>query len=179
VDAEDIDVLAEHDVAVATCLRCAAKLGMGTPPLEEFFTHGMRVGLGTDSPASNNTIDVFDEMRIGLLVQRAVFSDQRFYRAERFVRMATLEGARALRMDDRVGSLEPGKSADIIAVDLSHSHQAPIRNPYGALVHTCNQEDVFFTMVGGRVLYDRGTYQTLDTERIVARADEMRSKLLG
>jgi 5-methylthioadenosine/S-adenosylhomocysteine deaminase len=179
VDAEDIDVLAEHDVAVATCLRCAAKLGMGTPPLEEFFAHGMRVGLGTDSPASNNTIDVFDEMRIGLLVQRAVFGDQRFYRAERFVRMATLGGARALRMDDRVGSLEPGKSADIIAVDLSHSHQAPIRNPYGALVHTCNQEDVFFTMVGGRVLYDRGTYQTLDTERIVARADEMRSKLLG
>ena len=127
--------------------------------------------------ASNNTIDLFDEMRIGLLLQRAERSDQHFYRAERFVRMATLDGARALGIDDSVGSLEAGKRADIIAVDLSHSHQAPIRNPYGALVHTCNQEDVLFTMVAGRVLYDRGTYETLDAERIVARADEMRTKI--
>lgn len=179
VDAADIDVLAEHDVAVATCPRCAAKLGMGTAPLEDYLTHGMRVGLGTDSPASNNTIDFFDEMRIGLLLQRAVYGEMAFIGAERFVRMATADGAAALGISDRVGSLAPGMAADIIAVDLSHSHQAPIRNPYGALVHTCNQENVLFTMVDGRVLYDAGRYETLDEERIVARADEMRSKIMG
>jgi 5-methylthioadenosine/S-adenosylhomocysteine deaminase len=177
VDDDDVDVLARHDVAVASCPRCNAKLAMGQAPLESFFAHGMRVGLGTDSPASNNTIDFFDEMRIGLLLQRAVYADQRFLGAERYVRMATLEGANALGIDEQVGSLEPGKAADVIAVDLSHSHQAPIRNPYGALVHTCNQENVLFTMVEGRVLYDRGVYETLDSDRVVARADEMRSKL--
>lgn len=179
VDDEDIDILAERNVAIATCPRCAAKLAMGTAPIGVFLEHGIDVGLGTDSPASNNTIDFFDEMRIGLLLQRAVYADREFLRAERFVRMATIDGARALGMADRIGSLETGKCADVIAVDLSHSHQAPIRNPYSALVHTCNQENVLFTMVGGRVLYDRGTYETLDTDRIVARADETRSKLIS
>jgi 5-methylthioadenosine/S-adenosylhomocysteine deaminase len=80
-------------------------------------------------------------------------------------------------MEDRVGSLSKGKQADMIAVDLSHSYQAPIRNPYSSLVHTCNQEDVLFTMVAGRVLYDAGVYETLDEERILARAEETRDKL--
>lgn len=179
VDDDDIDVLADRDVAVASCPRCAAKLGMGKTPLERFFSEGMRVGLGTDSPASNNTIDFFDEMRIGLLLQRAFVGDQHFFDAETFVKMATIEGAKALRLEDKIGSLERGKEADVIAVDLSHSHQAPIRNPYSALVHTCNQENVMFTMVRGRVLYDAGRYETLDADRVVSRADEVRSKLRG
>ena len=176
VDDSDIEVLAEHDIAVANCPRCAAKLGMGIAPLQDFVAQGLRIGLGTDSPASNNTIDFFEEMRVGLLLQRGAKRDWT-YSAEDFVRFATLGGAEALRIEDRVGSLEPGKEADIIVVDLSHSHQAPILNPYSAIVHTSNQENIVFTMVRGRALCDAGSCSTVDMDRAMARAEEMRVKL--
>lgn len=168
VDQADVDTLERNDVAVAYCARCNLKLGMGIAPLQSFLEHGLRVGIGTDSPASNNTMDFFDEMRIGLLVQRGVAGEARFYRARQFVRMATLEAARALKIDHLVGSLEPGKRADIIAVDLSRSHQVPTQDPYSALVHTSNQEDVIMTMVDGRVLYEQGKCLTVDTGTLYA-----------
>ena len=179
VDDADIEVLAKHDVSIAYCPRCNAKLGMGMAPLAEFLRAGIRVGIGTDSPASNNTMDLFDEMRIGLLLQRAVEGHEQFYISRQFVQLATLDGARALGVDDRLGSLEPGKQADIIAVDISHSHQIPTQYPYSTLVHTSNQDNVFFTMVAGQVLFDRDGWRTLDAERFFARADEMRIKLRG
>jgi 5-methylthioadenosine/S-adenosylhomocysteine deaminase len=177
VDAADIEILAENDVAVAHCPRCNAKLGMGVAPLRQLLERDLRVGIGTDSPASNNTVDMFDEMRIGLLIQRGVTGEAEFFTAERFVRMATLEGARAVRADKRVGSLENGKQADIIAVDLSGSHQVPTQDPASALVHSANANNIVMTMVAGRVLYDHGDYMTVDAERALARAGEIRVKL--
>ncbi|TLM98025.1 MAG: amidohydrolase [Actinobacteria bacterium] len=177
VDDEDIEVLADHNVSVAHCPRCNAKLGMGIAPIEKFLRAGLRVGIGTDSPAAANSMDIFEEMRVGLLVQRAVLGEEHFIPARQFVKMATLDAARALGIDDQVGSLEPGKLADIIAVDLSKSHQIPTHYPYGALVHTANPEDVLWTMVGGEVVYEAATWTHLDHDRIVARAEEMRMKL--
>jgi 5-methylthioadenosine/S-adenosylhomocysteine deaminase len=183
VDDRDIDVLAEHDVAVAHCPRCNAKLGMGIAPLKSFFEHGLTVGLGTDSPASNNTVDPFDEMRIGLLLQRGVTGESDFYRyftARTFIRLGTIHGARALGLENEIGSLEPGKRADVIAVDLSSSpHMVPTADPYSALVHTSNQKDVLATMVAGRWVFDRGDYPLADKERALARAQEIREKLRG
>jgi 5-methylthioadenosine/S-adenosylhomocysteine deaminase len=178
VSDDDIQVLERYDVAIAHCPRCAAKLGMGIAPLKEFTRAGLRVGLGTDSPASNNTMDPFDEMRIGLLVQRAATLSVEGLSAERFVRTATLGGAEALKLDGRIGSLEPGKEADLIAVDLSHSHQLPTTDPYSALVYTANQEDVSMTMVAGRVLFE-GTARTLPRDEVVAEAEPVRAKLRG
>jgi 5-methylthioadenosine/S-adenosylhomocysteine deaminase len=177
VDESDIEVLAMRDVAVAHCPRCEAKLGMGTAPVERFLSTGIRVGLGTDSPAASNSMDVFEEMRIGLLVQRAALGAERFMNARQFVKMATLDAARALRVDDRLGSLEPGKQADIIAVDLSKSHQIPTHYPYSTLVHTANQENILATMVAGKVVYEAREWAGLDHERVYARAEEMRMKL--
>lgn len=178
VDSEDVQVLTSYDVAVAYCPRCNAKLGMGVAPLGKFLDHGLRVGLGTDSPASNDTMDVFDEMRIGLLIQRSVGGPS-FFSAESYVRMATIDGARALGLEDQVGSLEPGKKADIIAVDLSHSHQLPTQSPYSALVHTSNQENIVLTMVGGRVLYEPGSWHTVDVADVFAKVDRVRGRLRG
>ena len=94
------------------------------------------------------------------------------------VRMATLDGARALKMEDRIGSLEPGKLADVIAIDLSNSHQAPTHFPDSAIVHTANQDNVIMTMVGGKILYENGTHKhRVDPGRVKARAEEMRLKL--
>ncbi len=177
VDDEDIDVLKRTGTAVAYCARCNAKLGMGTAPLDGFQSAGLRAGLGTDSPASTSTIDFFEEMRVGLLIQRGMRGEQGFYTAKEFVGMATLGGARALKMDHLVGSLEPGKRADIIAVDLSKSYQVPTQNPYGALVHTCNQEDVLMTMVEGRMLFDRGRFLTLDPDSMRDRVEQLRVKM--
>ncbi|MDZ4178396.1 MAG: amidohydrolase family protein [Coriobacteriia bacterium] len=177
VDDADIEILATHDVSVAFCPRCNAKLGMGVMPLRKMLYGGVTVGIGTDSPASNNTMDMFDEMRIGLLVQRAIDANEQFHNARKFVKLGTLDAARALGIDDVTGSLEPGKQADIIAVDLSHSHQLPTAYPYSTLVHAANQDNVVFTMVAGRVLYDDGGWTTLDAGRISQRAEEIRLKL--
>jgi len=183
VDEHDVDVLARHDVSIAHCPRCNAKLGMGIAPLKSFFEHGLTVGLGTDSPASNNTVDPFDEMRIGLLLQRGETGESDFYRyftARTFMRLATIHGARALGLEHEIGSLEPGKRADVIAVDLSSSpHMVPTADPYSALVHTSNQKDVVATMIAGRMVFDRGHYRTVDKERALARAQEIRGKLRG
>jgi 5-methylthioadenosine/S-adenosylhomocysteine deaminase len=125
---------------------------------------------------------MFDEMRIGLLLQRGVSEEAdfvRFFTARTFMRLATYHGARVLHLQDRIGTLSTGARADIVAVDLSSSHQVPTQDPYGAIVHTANQENVAMTMVAGRVLYEHGEYLTLDAERALARADEMRVKLRG
>lgn len=177
VDDEDIEILASHDISVAHCPRCNAKLGMGIAPVAKMLAAGICVGIGTDSPAASNSMDVFEEMRIGLLLQRAVLGEQRFMDARRFVKMATLDASRSLRMDDAVGSLEPGKQADIVAVDLSKSHQIPTHYPYSTLVHTANQENVLWTMVGGKVVYENRQWPGIDHERLFARAEEMRVKL--
>lgn len=177
VDAEDIAILKRNDVAVAYCARCNAKLGMGTAPLGEFLGKKLRVGIGTDSPASNSTMDFFSEMRTGLLIQRALRGERGFFTAEDFVRLATIGGASALKLDDEIGSLEPGKRADVIAVDLSHSYQVPTENPYSAVVHTSNQEDVLMTMVEGRILMDRGRFLTIDPESSRERLQDIRYKL--
>ena len=177
VDDADIDVLAEKNVSIAHCPRCEAKLAMGVAPVEKFLRAGIGVGLGTDSPAASNSMDVFEEMRIGLLVQRATLGEDHFMSARQFVKMATLDAARALGLDDRLGSLEPGKQADIIAVDLSKSHQIPTHYPYSTLVHTANQENVLATMVAGRFLYEDRTWHTMDKQRLYTRAEEMRMKL--
>ncbi len=177
VDDEDIEILASHDVAVAYCPRCNAKLAMGAAPVEKFLQAGLRVGLGTDSPAAANSMDVFEDMRVGVLIQRAMLGSDKWMTTRQFVKLATLEAARALGIDDKVGSLEPGKLADIIAVDLSKSSQIPTHYPYSALVHTANQMNVLMTMVGGKVLFEDSTWTQLDKERLQARGEEMRIKL--
>lgn len=179
VDDEDIAILARADVAVAHCARCNAKLGMGTAPLGDFLAKGLRVGLGTDSPASNSTMDFFAEMRTGLLVQRSLRGEQGFFTAEEFIELSTIGGARALKLDAEIGSLESGKRADVIAIDLSHSYQVPTGNPYSAVVHTSNQEDVLLTMVDGRTLLDRGHCFTTDPEGMRERLQEIRIKIRG
>lgn len=177
VDADDIEILASHDISVAHCPRCNAKLGMGMAPVGALLAAGVKLGLGTDSPAASNSTDMFEEMRIGLLLQRALLGEERFMPARQFVKMATLDAARALRMESEIGSIEPGKRADLIAVDLSEPHQLPTHNPYGTLVHTASQENVLWTMVGGQVRYEAHRWPGIDHERMFARAEEMRQKL--
>lgn len=177
VDDDDIAVLARYDVAISHCPRCNAKLGMGIAPVQKFMNAGIRIGLGTDSPAASNAMDMFEEMRIGMLIQRAAFGQDRFFAASRFLKLATFDAASALRMLDFTGSLDEGKKADIIAVDLSKSSQVPTHQPASAMVHTAHQGNVLMTMIDGTVVFEKGGSLFMDDERIKARAEEMRVKL--
>lgn len=177
VSREDVDILAKYGVGVVHCPKCSAKLGMGIAPLDLFGGTDLPVAIGTDSPASNNVMDMFDEMRTGLLLQRGVSKSVERHSAESFVRMATIGGAEVLKVSETTGTLQVGKAADIICVDLSQSHQIPTGDPYSAIVYTANQEDVRLTMVGGRVLYRDGQCPTLDRDAIEAQAGPIRGKL--
>jgi 5-methylthioadenosine/S-adenosylhomocysteine deaminase len=179
VDDADIEKLAENDIAVAVCSRCNAHLAMGIPPLSKLIKAGIRVGLGTDSPAATDATDPLAEMRIGLLLQRALGNRSDFFTAAQMTRLATLGAAEALRIEDRVGSLDVGKLADIVALDLSNSNQAPTHDPNSAVVHTVTQDNILMTMIGGEILYDGHHLHEVDVPRVIARAEEMRLKLRG
>lgn len=178
VDDWDIDKLCKYDVAVAVCTRCNAQLGMGLAPLNDFLKAGLRVGLGTDSPAATDSADMFMEMRLGMLIHRAVERTE-FLSAKTMLELATIGGARALRMEHEVGSLEPGKRADIIAVDLSGSRQTPLVDPVTAVVTSASPADVTFTMVEGKTLYERGNVWNINADPVAAahRGVQIRSRL--
>ena len=177
VTRDDIRILKARDVAVAHCPKSNAKLGCGIAPLADLLHEGVRVGLGTDSPASSNIMDMFDEMRTMLFLHRANERDVGVLDAPTCVRIATLGGAEALGLEESVGSLEPGKLADFIGVDVSRSHFAPVDDPYSALVYGANQDDVTLTVVGGEVLYRDRAYTGLDAAAIRRDASAVRQKL--
>ncbi|NPD30582.1 amidohydrolase family protein [Eggerthellaceae bacterium zg-1084] len=176
VEDDDINKLKSYDVAVAVCARCNAQLGMGVAPLRDFMRSGLRVGLGTGYSAAIDATDMLAEARIALLIQRAL-NPGRFVTAESMLRLATIEAARALRMDDRVGSLKPGKLADVIAVDLSGTRQVPDTNP-ASILGTCSGGDVLMTMVGGDIRYEKDKWNVeVEVARDVARVIEIRGKI--
>ena len=122
-------------------------------------------------------MDMFDEMRAMLLLHRAAERDVTVLDAQACVRLATLGGAEALGMEAEVGSLEPGKWADLIAVDVSRPQFAPVDDPYSALVYGANQNDVRLTVVGGRELFRDGVHIGVDADAVRARAVGVREKL--
>ncbi|MCD8315806.1 MAG: amidohydrolase family protein [Eggerthellaceae bacterium] len=177
VDDADIRKFKEFNVSIATCPRANAQLGMGVAPVSEFLRAGLRVGLGTSSPAATNSTDMFTEMRLAMLLQRAVYS-RSFLENSTVLELATLGGARALGLDDKIGSLEIGKCADIIAVDLSSSHQAPASSPISTVVNTASSADVLLTMVNGKILYEKSKWHVdVEVAKNLARVIEIRSKL--
>ena len=177
IDDYDLKKLKEYDVAIGVCPRCNAQLGMGVAPVDEFLRMGIRLGLGTDSPAATDSTDMLEEMRLGMLIQRAVNVGE-FLDSATMLEMATMGGAAALHLEHKIGSLDVGKCADIIAVDLSSSHQSPTTDPVSAVVNTCSGTDVMMTMVDGKVLYEKsGWHVDVEVAKNIARVIEIRSKL--
>lgn len=177
VNEDDIRKLRERDVAICVCPRTNAQLGMGVARLNDFLQAGLRVGLGTGSQLAAESTDMLAEMRAGLLVYRAT-NTRRFLSSSTILEMATIGGARALRMEDKIGSLEVGKRADIIALDLSESHQTYEMNPVSTIVNTCTSNDVLMTMVDGSILYEKNHWHVdFEVAKNIARVLEIRAKL--
>ena len=177
VDEEDIKKLKEYDVSVAVCPRSAAQLGMGVTPMSELKRAGIRFGFGSAASTALSSADLIGEVRFATLIQRSVNVGD-FVKAEDMLAQATIGAAQALRMDDIIGSIEVGKRADIIAVDLSGAGQSSNLNPMQAIVNTCNGSDVLMTMVDGKKLYEKNHWEVdVEVARVIARIIEIRSKL--
>ncbi|HYJ79985.1 MAG TPA: amidohydrolase family protein [Longimicrobiaceae bacterium] len=179
VDADDVARLADHGCAVAHCPVANARLGHGTAPLAELRAAGVRVGLGTDSVGSNNRLDLLEEARIASLLQRARGGSHDFLGPADLLRLATVDGARALGLEDRVGTLEPGKDADLCAVSLAAPHVRPVHDPVAALFHAARGSDVVLTAVRGRVLYRDGRVLTLDEAALAGAVEESAERVRG
>jgi 5-methylthioadenosine/S-adenosylhomocysteine deaminase len=151
----DIGIIAATGTPIAHCPKSNAKFGHGYAPLERFLDAGIAVGLGSDSVASNNTCDMLEESRFAALAARNRPGSQRFLTAKQMLETATLGGAKALGLDDSVGSIEPGKQADLTVVSMADVAQRPIADVHTALVFASGARDVLWTMVAGNEVFRR------------------------
>lgn len=162
----DMELLKASGAAVAHNPDSNIKLCCGLAPIAQMRKQGLRVGLGTDGPVSNNRLDVFDAMDLVAKEQKLCENDPTAMKAAEVVRLATLGGAEALGAADRLGSLEPGKQADLIVVDLQGANYGPVYDPYSHLVYTAHGEMVTSTMVAGKWLMLNNKLLTLSEKRL-------------
>lgn len=179
VDEKDIELLIESEASVAHCPKSNFKLGHGRAPFAALIEHGLKVGIGSDSVASNNTCDMLEEARFAALIARAggIEDDNRMVTAQDALYAVTLGGARALGLDGSIGSLAVGMQADITVVAMDGAHQQPVHDPVAALVFASSGRDVKMTMVAGSEIYRDGRMVIAVEERMRARLAEISAKL--
>jgi cytosine/adenosine deaminase-related metal-dependent hydrolase len=169
VDEREQRVLAEHDVKVMHCPSSNLKLGSGIAPVAEMRAAGITVSLGADGAACNNHLDMFEEMRLAALLQ-ATRRGPGALTARDALGMATRAGARTLGLEREIGSIEPGKRADLIVIDRDRPHLLPGPDPYSTIVFAARPTDVRTTIVDGDVLVDAFTPTRVDPQEIAAGA---------
>ncbi|KOU60544.1 N-ethylammeline chlorohydrolase [Streptomyces sp. MMG1533] len=163
----EIAALARTGTSVAHCPVSNLKLGCGIAPVPRLLSAGVTVGLGTDGAVSSNTLDLLGAVRQAALVHKAD-GDPSAVGAEEAVRMATIEGARALGLGEHLGSLEAGKRADLVVLDLNAPHLRPLHDPWSTLAYAAHSTDVRDTVVDGRVLMRDRALTTLDEAAVIA-----------
>jgi 5-methylthioadenosine/S-adenosylhomocysteine deaminase len=173
---EELRLLVEHDVAVAHCPRSNALLGCGIAPLADLRAAGLRVGIGTDSPASTPSFDMFDELRTAISFARARDRRADALTAAAALELATIGSARALGLDHEIGSLTPGKRADLTVLSLSGSPYLPWEDPAVAVVLGGSPERIVLTATDGQVRYKKGEVEWHELRR---RAASARKRMLS
>ena len=174
---EDLESLQDHDVKVSHNPESNMKLASGIAPVPQMLQRGICVGLGTDGCASNNNLDLFLEMSSAAKLHKVSTLDPTVLDAETVLRMATIDGARALGLDDRIGSLEQGKDADIIVIDTRQPHLTPMYNPVSHLVYAANGADVACTIVNGRVLMENRRLCSLDVDKVIEEVERIAAEI--
>jgi len=168
LSAEDRRLLQRFDVKVAHNPESNMKLASGVAPIPDLLKQGVCVGLGTDGCASNNNLDLFGEMNTAAKLHKAWRRDPTVMDASAVLRMATIDGARALGLDEICGSLEVGKRADLIVVDTDRPHLTPMYDPVSHLVYAVSADDVTTVMIQGRVVMESGRLLTIDERQAIA-----------
>jgi 5-methylthioadenosine/S-adenosylhomocysteine deaminase len=177
LDGEELDLLAAGRVKVAHDPESNMKLGAGVAPVPEMLRRGIDVGLGTDGCASNNNLDLFGEMGMAAKLHKVVSGDPSVLTAERVVEMATIGGARVLGMADRIGSVTPGKEADIILVDMRKPHLTPLYRPFSHLVYAASGADVVTNIIGGRIIMKERRLLQMDLAAVMAEVRQIAARI--
>ena len=158
----EIDLLAEYGCHVAHCASSNLKLASGIAPVAALLAKGVNIGLGTDSVASNNRLDMLSEMRLSALLAKGFSEDATAVPAYQALQMATINAAKAMGMDHKIGSIEVGKFADLTAVRLSDLETLPYYDPIAHLVYSCGREQVSHTWVAGELRYSNGVFTNIE-----------------
>jgi 5-methylthioadenosine/S-adenosylhomocysteine deaminase len=174
---EEVELVGRQHCAIAHCPSSNLKLASGIEPPVSLLAHGIPIGLGTDGAASNNRLDMFEEMRIAALLAKMATRRPEILPAHQVLEMATLHGARALGWEAEIGSLVPGKSADMTAVDLSAPEVSPCYDPVSHLVYAAGRQHVSHVWVAGRLLVEEGRLAALSERELVARAEYWRGRI--
>ncbi|HTM03719.1 MAG TPA: amidohydrolase family protein [Vicinamibacterales bacterium] len=167
VSESEMPLLKEKGVGISHNPESNMKLASGIAPVTAYLRAGVAIGLGTDGAASNNDLDMFEAMRMASLLQKVQTNDPTAVSAQTAIDMATIGGARAMGMDKQIGSLEPGKHADLIVVNMSAARQTPMYDPISHLVYVTRGDDVRTTIVNGKVLMRDRKMLTLDEDAIL------------
>ncbi len=170
---EDMTLLKDFDVKVAHNPESNMKLASGIAPIPELLKHGITVGIGTDGCASNNNLDMFQEIDTVAKLHKVHTLDPTVMDAQTVTRMATIDGARVLGLGDSTGSLEAGKKADIIVIDIRRPHLIPMYNIYSHLVYAATGSDVVTSIVNGQVLMQDRVLTTLDVDEVIAAVNQI------
>ncbi|HXF67261.1 MAG TPA: TRZ/ATZ family hydrolase [Burkholderiales bacterium] len=176
---DEIATLAAQGSHVAHCPSSNLKLASGIAPVARLAAQGVNVGLGTDGAASNNRLDVFTEMRLAALLAKGASGNATALPAHAVLAMATLNAARALGIEERTGSLVPGKCADLVAVNLAAPELAPCYDPLSHLVYAAGREHVTHVWVNGELLVEAGRLTRLDLAELAAKAAYWKEKIQG
>jgi len=176
---EEINLLANNGVSVIHCPESNLKLASGVCPIPKLLKAGVNVALGTDGAASNDDLDILGEMRTAALLAKAFSRDASIVPAATALRMATINGAKALGMDHIIGSFVPGKSADIVAIDMLDIETQPIYNPLSQLVYAVGRDKVTDVWVAGKHLLKSRTLTSMDIHALKAKTHLWRDKILA
>lgn len=149
---EDIELLCRTGTSVSHCIGSNTKAGKGVAPVDKLIKAQIPIGLGTDGPSSGNTLDLFTQLRLFASFHKTVHHDRSLFPCEEIVALGTEGGARALRMEEEIGTLEIGKKADMVLVETDSVNMFPCYNPYSALVYSANASNVDTVIVNGRIL---------------------------
>lgn len=166
VSSEDIKLIAESGSSIANCPKSNAKFGHGIAPLEKFLDKKLRIGFGSDSVASNNACDILEEARFATLSARTLKGKKRFLTAKEIIETMTFGGAKALRLDSEIGTLQTGKQADVVVVSLDNLAQQPVHDIYSTLLFASNARDVRMTVVAGEEIYRDGVAKKVDQAEV-------------
>ncbi len=173
---EDIDILVNQKVGISHNPGSNLKLGSGIAPLTKMMDKKARLGLGTDGPASNNNLDMFEEIRLSSILQKGYHENPTLICAEEALGMATRGGARALNIDN-IGVLREGAKADIALLDFKKPHLQPHASPIANIVYSASSNDVEAVIVDGKILVEKGSFLTLDEEKIYYEAAKSAERL--
>jgi 5-methylthioadenosine/S-adenosylhomocysteine deaminase len=177
---EELRIFATKKTGVVHCPESNQMLASGVAPVVDMIKAGMEVGLGTDGPAgSNNNLDMLEEMASAARLQKVMREDPKAISAREVLRLGTIGGAQVLGLADKIGTLERGKRADVVIIDLHQSKTQPVYSVESAIVYAASGNSVVTTIVDGKILMRRGELLTVDEDAAIAKAKEYREKILA